>query len=150
QRGRPGLRIPSRDRPGTGAGKCRLAPVAPVFPGQSGAADAQPARDRKDRSGRTGALAHPDRRGEIMTAMLSARINPPILSVVLAIAAWLAMRRRILNAATRYLVWWAALAVTLALPLLYLPTAGIAPAIVLQQPEHINKAEGPAAVSVPI
>jgi Ca-activated chloride channel homolog len=61
-----------------------------------------------------------------MTSLLAALVNGGILSALVAIAVWLALRvtpRRALNAATRYAVWWATLAVAVTLPALYLPSA---------------------------
>ena len=59
-----------------------------------------------------------------MTSLLAVLVNGGILSAPVTIAVWLALRvtpRRALNAATRYAVWWAALAIAMALPELYLP-----------------------------
>ena len=59
-----------------------------------------------------------------MNRLLSALVNGAALGVPLTAAVWLLLRivpRRLLNAATRYAVWWAALAVALALPAVYLP-----------------------------
>jgi beta-lactamase regulating signal transducer with metallopeptidase domain len=57
-----------------------------------------------------------------MTAFWSAAINGAILSALLTIVVWVALRitpRRALNAATRYAIWWIVLLATLALPLSY-------------------------------
>ena len=57
-----------------------------------------------------------------MTAFWSATINGAILSALLTIVVWVALRitpRRALNAATRYAIWWIVLLATLALPLSY-------------------------------
>jgi beta-lactamase regulating signal transducer with metallopeptidase domain/Flp pilus assembly protein TadD len=57
-----------------------------------------------------------------MTTFWSAIINSAILSALLSLAVWLALRltpRRMLNAATRYAIWWIVLLATLALPLAY-------------------------------
>ena len=67
-----------------------------------------------------------------MNTLLSALVNGFILSGPLAAAVWLALRlgRRSLNAATRYGVWWIALAASIALHLLFLsakPKANPAP-----------------------
>jgi hypothetical protein len=65
-----------------------------------------------------------------MTSLLAALVNGGILSALVTLAVWLALRvtpRRALNAATRYAVWWGALAVAVTLPALYLPR--VAPAI---------------------
>jgi beta-lactamase regulating signal transducer with metallopeptidase domain len=59
-----------------------------------------------------------------MTSVLAALVNGGILSALVTIAVWLALRvtpRRVLNAATRYAMWWAALAIAVTLPALYLP-----------------------------
>ena len=58
-----------------------------------------------------------------MNAILSACLNGFAVSVPLVCAIWLVLRisRRWLNAATRYGVWWIALAAVVALPLVYLP-----------------------------
>lgn len=59
-----------------------------------------------------------------MSAILAASVNGAVLSAVVTAAVWLVMRmlpRYFLNAATRYVVWWAALAITISLPLLYRP-----------------------------
>ena len=59
-----------------------------------------------------------------MTSVLAALVNGGILSALVTIAVWLALRvtpRRVLNAATRYAVWWVALAIAVTLPALYLP-----------------------------
>jgi beta-lactamase regulating signal transducer with metallopeptidase domain/protocatechuate 3,4-dioxygenase beta subunit len=59
-----------------------------------------------------------------MTGIFAALLNGMIVSVVLCGLIWLVLRvipRRAMNAATRYAVWWCVLAVTMTLPLLYLP-----------------------------
>jgi Ca-activated chloride channel homolog len=59
-----------------------------------------------------------------MTSVLAALVNGAILSAPLTAVVWLALRlvpRRGLNAATRYAVWWATLAIATALPAVYLP-----------------------------
>ena len=59
-----------------------------------------------------------------MRMVLAALINGALVSAVLTLVVWLALKlapRRVLNAATRYAVWWAAMAITVALPLAYLP-----------------------------
>jgi beta-lactamase regulating signal transducer with metallopeptidase domain len=59
-----------------------------------------------------------------MSAIPSAIVNGFILSIPLAAIVWLMLRilpRTVLNAATRYAIWWAALAIVLLLPLAYLP-----------------------------
>jgi uncharacterized protein (TIGR03435 family) len=65
-----------------------------------------------------------------MNAVFPALVNGAILSALLTAAVWLALRlvpRRVLNAATRYAVWWAALAVVVAMPALFLRPSPAAP-----------------------
>src|SRR5579872_676034 len=65
-----------------------------------------------------------------MNVVLSAFLNGAILSLALAAALWFLMRvtpRWLLNAATRYLVWWAALLITVSAPLFYLPYRHVKP-----------------------
>jgi Ca-activated chloride channel family protein len=60
-----------------------------------------------------------------MGSILAAIANGAVVSGALTAVVWLALRlapRRRLNAATRYAFWWATLAATLALPLVYLRT----------------------------
>ena len=60
-----------------------------------------------------------------MGPVLAAFANGAMVSALLTAAVWLALRlapRRRLNAATRYAFWWATLAATLALSVLYLRT----------------------------
>ena len=59
-----------------------------------------------------------------MSSILAALVNGALLGVPVAAVVWLVLRlmpRRLLNAATRYMVWWATLAVVVALPVLMLP-----------------------------
>lgn len=59
-----------------------------------------------------------------MNLILSALVNGAALSLALTAAVWLLLAlipRRVLNAATRYVLWWIVLAVTLLLPAIYLP-----------------------------
>ena len=59
-----------------------------------------------------------------MNAALTALVNGFVVSTVTTAALWLVMQlvsKRSWNAATRYIVWWAALLVTAAMPLLYAP-----------------------------
>jgi len=59
-----------------------------------------------------------------MISILAALVNSGILSALMTLAVWLALRvtpRRALNAATRCAVWWAVLAIAVTLPALYLP-----------------------------
>src|SRR5580704_6163350 len=62
---------------------------------------------------------------------MAAFVNGGIMSVPVAAAVWLLLRitpRRALNAATRYAIWCAALAIVITLPALYLPLHRSAPA----------------------
>lgn len=59
-----------------------------------------------------------------MNRILAALVNGAILGAPLTAAVWLVLRltpRRVLNAATRYALWWATLAVVVVLPAVYLP-----------------------------
>ncbi len=59
-----------------------------------------------------------------MNTILSALVNGAIMSVLVTSVVALAMRalpRRLLNAATRYVIWWAALVMTIAMFAWYLP-----------------------------
>ncbi len=59
-----------------------------------------------------------------MTSIFAALVNGAILSSLIALTVWTGLRltpRRALNAATRYGIWWTALAAAAILPLLYLP-----------------------------
>src|SRR5580704_2792040 len=58
-----------------------------------------------------------------MNSILTAMVNGAILGALVAAVVWVGLRsapRRALNAAARYLVWWAALAAAVMLPLAYL------------------------------
>src|SRR5579872_230364 len=60
--------------------------------------------------------------------IFAALLNGAILSALATVLIWLSMRiapRRALNAATRYLVWWATLAVAVTLPLAFLPADSV-------------------------
>ena len=88
-----------------------------------------------------------------MNRILAALVNGAILGALLTAAVWLVLRltpRHVLNAATRYAIWWATLAVALALPAFYLPprAQAIAPARQASWPvqAYYNL---PAAVSTP-
>src|SRR5215831_3754270 len=57
-----------------------------------------------------------------MNAVLTALVNGLIVSAVMTAALWFVtefVSKRSWNAATRYIVWWAALLITIAMPLLY-------------------------------
>lgn len=59
-----------------------------------------------------------------MNTLLAAAVNGTLEGALVTAAVWLALRaapRRALNAATRYVLWWATLAVVLGLPALHLP-----------------------------
>ena len=59
-----------------------------------------------------------------MNTFLAAAVSGTLEGALVTVAVWLALRtvpRRALNAATRYALWWATLAVVLALPALHLP-----------------------------
>lgn len=59
-----------------------------------------------------------------MSAILAAFINAGIAGAAVTMAIWLALSiapRRMLNAATRYAVWWIALIVVVTLPVFFLP-----------------------------
>jgi beta-lactamase regulating signal transducer with metallopeptidase domain len=63
-----------------------------------------------------------------MNSIASALVNGTLLSALLAAAVWLVLRaapRRFLNAATRHLVWWIVLGITIALPALQLPIRSV-------------------------
>jgi polysaccharide export outer membrane protein len=88
-----------------------------------------------------------------MTAFWSAIVNSAILSALLTVAVWIALRltpRRILNAATRYAIWWIVLLATLALPLWFVQWAHhtsepvYAQAIPLTDPEPALPVAAPA------
>ena len=93
-----------------------------------------------------------------MNAVLSALVNGAIAGAVLALVLWLGMRlapRRALNAATRYVIWWIALAATVALPLLYLPHRAApvphsAPATLPVAPVPFGLPLSPVPVSAPV
>ena len=72
--------------------------------------------------------------------LMHAILNAAILSLPLTAAVWLALRllpRRAINAAARYVIWWALLVATVFLPITYLP-----PHI---SPKPVTPAASPAA-----
>jgi beta-lactamase regulating signal transducer with metallopeptidase domain len=76
-----------------------------------------------------------------MNTLASALVNGAVLSAVLTAAVWLFLRlapRRFLNAATRHMIWWMVLAITMVLPALQFP-------IHLPRPAKPIQAELPAA-----
>src|SRR5262249_27451401 len=57
-----------------------------------------------------------------MNAVLTALVNGLIVSAVMTAALWFVtefISKRSWNAATRYIVWWVALLITIVMPLLY-------------------------------
>src|SRR5580704_11600645 len=71
-----------------------------------------------------------------MNSVFAALVNGAILSSLIALMVWAGLRltpRRALNAATRYGVWWATLAATAILPILYLPPAPVHPTLGIQR-----------------
>src|SRR5207244_3387688 len=61
-----------------------------------------------------------------MNSFLAALVNGAIAGGVFTAIVWVVMAflpRRLLNAATRYVIWWATLAVVIFLPMMYLPVA---------------------------
>jgi Ca-activated chloride channel family protein len=59
-----------------------------------------------------------------MNTIMAALLNGALMSIPLTVAVWVALRltpRGALNSATRYVVWWATLAVVVTLPAMYLP-----------------------------
>ena len=59
-----------------------------------------------------------------MNAIVSALVNGAVVSGLLTVAVWLGLRvapQHTLNAATRYIVWWVALAIAVLSPVWYLP-----------------------------
>jgi len=93
---------------------------------------------------------------------MSLLLNSAILAVPLAAVLWIALRltpRRLLNAATRYFIWWIAFAATLALPLLFVhphhpPARGVAVsdivAIRVVQNAAAKSAAGPIPFRLPV
>ncbi len=87
-----------------------------------------------------------------MTIFWSAIVNSTILSLPLALAAWVLLRitpRRAINAATRYGIWWVVLAVTLLLPLSYVSWRRVAPPALPAAPEMPQVVELPNPMMVP-
>jgi beta-lactamase regulating signal transducer with metallopeptidase domain len=65
-----------------------------------------------------------------MSSLVAAMVNGALVSAVVTALVWLALRiapRRALNAATRYVVWWLVLAISVTLPLAWLPIHTSAP-----------------------
>ena len=66
-----------------------------------------------------------------MNTLASALVNGAVLSAVLTAAVWLFLRlapRRFLNAATRHMIWWIVLAITIAFPAFQFPIRSPRPA----------------------
>jgi hypothetical protein len=81
-----------------------------------------------------------------MTRALSALVNGGLLGALLALAVWLLLRfvpRRLWNAATRYALWWAVLAITILLPLVFFPEHRTVSA---STPAGHSSVRGPAAI----
>jgi beta-lactamase regulating signal transducer with metallopeptidase domain len=88
-----------------------------------------------------------------MTAFWSAIVNAAILSALLTIGVWIALRltpRRALNAATRYAIWWLVLLATLALPLSFVPLPHHASAPVYGQAIPLTDSEPVLSVAAPV
>lgn len=90
-----------------------------------------------------------------MNVLLAAVVNGALLSAPMAIAVWLGLRavpRRVLNAATRYVLWWVVLAMAIALPVAYLPLLRVQhakasyPARIVQPPPVQNAVAPPPPV----
>jgi len=83
-----------------------------------------------------------------LTALLNAALNGAIVSVPLAGLIWLGLRltsRRILGAAARYVIWWVALAVTVALPVAFFPER-LHPSAVAPRAVSVELGSSPMAV----
>jgi Ca-activated chloride channel family protein len=86
-----------------------------------------------------------------MNAILAALIDGAMVSALVTAAVWLGMlaASRLLNAATRYLVWWAALVLAVILPVFYLPgrpaprVEGASPQPVALTPFSPRESRGP-------
>jgi len=79
-----------------------------------------------------------------------ALVNGAFLSALLAAAVWMALRltpRRLLNAATRYAVWWIVLSLTIALPGLYPRAHNFHDAV--PAPRTADAPAAPAAAALP-
>ena len=92
-----------------------------------------------------------------MNVVLAALANGAILGSILTAALWLVLRltpRRVLNAATRYAMWWALLLVVMALPLFYLPRPAYRfrakPATIAAPPVHVATPAIPPHVSLSV
>jgi beta-lactamase regulating signal transducer with metallopeptidase domain len=90
-----------------------------------------------------------------MNRVLSAFVNGAVLSFALTAVVALILRlipRHVLNAATRYVLWWVTLVIALALPVLYLPMPQFhaAPSAASTRPAPIQAAPIAAPAFAPI
>ncbi len=88
-----------------------------------------------------------------MNAIVAALVNGAILSALLTAGLWLALLlvpRRFLNAATRYAVWWAALAVVVVMPALFLHRPSPSPHFPMAPREAAVAAPADFAVTTPL
>ncbi len=84
-----------------------------------------------------------------MSAILAAFINGGIAGLAVTMAVWIVLLiapRRMLNAATRYAVWWTTLLVVVGLPLFYLPNRAepVSPSLL------VAPAEAQIATAMPV
>src|SRR5579863_7164724 len=86
---------------------------------------------------------------EILAAFINAGIAAAFVTCTVGIALWLAPRR-VLNAATRYVIWWLTLAIVVTLPVFYLPhrPAPAAPSETIATPQ--NSVFSEATVAPPV
>src|SRR5262249_43100218 len=121
--GRPVVYLSSSSKARAGARERASPSATTLLRGLARAPHAQPDGARKDRRPRAGASAQAHCGGQFMSTILTALVNGAVVSVLVAAAVWLGLRAAAgrLNAATRYLVWWTVLVVTVLLPLWYLP-----------------------------
>jgi len=92
-----------------------------------------------------------------MNSILAGLLNGMPVSAGLALTVWIVLRLTpgaLLNAATRYVVWWVVLVVVAALPLFYLPVSGAASGAVSRVGAAVNRtapfqaAEGPPSLQI--
>jgi len=83
-----------------------------------------------------------------MNQILAALVNGAMLGALVTAAVWLVLRlipRRMLNAPTRYILWWATLAMVIVLPALYLPRQHpVERPHPVEQPRGVAVSGGPA------
>jgi len=87
-----------------------------------------------------------------MNAILAALVNGMLASAGLAFTVWVALRLApgsLLNAATRYMVWWVVLVVAVALPVFYLPVNDAAAGVAVPLTESAKRISTPAATEAP-